>query len=351
MYCQRILSMFLLAATTACGDGTTNISGDSSTSGTGESSTTDGAGTTGVACPEASAEPVALATPTGELHGTLQLPAGCGPFSVVLVHAGSGPTDRDGNTPLLPGKNDSLKLLALGLAERGIASVRYDKRGVAASLAAETVEANLRLETYTDDAAAWVDTLADDPRFSDVTLVGHSEGSLIGMVAARQSPVDAFVSIAGIGRPPADVIREQISAAYSGEVLEQALAILDKLEAGELVPDVPDEPSELFDFFRPSVQPYLISWFKYDPAAELASLGVPAAIIQGTTDIQVPVEDAYLLAAADPAAQLTIVDGMSHVLKEATLTPESQTQAYTDPSLPVMPAVFDAIVARIDGAE
>src|SRR5579872_4850595 len=72
---------------------------------------------------------ISLETATGTIYGTLTLPAGNAPVPIVLIVAGSGPTDRDGNSPGLPGKNDAYKLLAAALAQRGIASIRYDKRG------------------------------------------------------------------------------------------------------------------------------------------------------------------------------------------------------------------------------
>ena len=97
---------------------------------------------------------ITLDTPTGAIAGTLLIPSGNGPFALVVIIAGSGPTDRDGNSPLLPGANNSLKLLAEGLADRGVASLRYDKRGVAASAKAMVSEADLRFNTYADDAAA-----------------------------------------------------------------------------------------------------------------------------------------------------------------------------------------------------
>jgi pimeloyl-ACP methyl ester carboxylesterase len=77
------------------------------------------------------AEPLVLETPTGTLFGTLEVPAGKTAFPVVLIHAGSGPTDRDGNSTLLPGKNNSLKMLAEALAVDGIASLRYPANEIA----------------------------------------------------------------------------------------------------------------------------------------------------------------------------------------------------------------------------
>lgn len=295
-------------------------------------------------CPGPRSAPIVLETPTGDIDGSLLLPAGCSPFEVVLIHAGSGPTDRDGNSVRLV--NDSLKLLAEGLAERGVATVRFDKRGVAASAAAGPAsERDLRLETYVDDAAAWVELLAEDDRFRGVTIAGHSEGALIGMLAAQRSPADAFVSLAGPGRPAADLLREQLAVRLEGPLLAEADAILDSLERGEEVAEV---SPELYDLFRPSVQPYLLSWFAYDPAAILARLAVPSAIVQGTTDIQVGVLDAERLAAAAPEAQEMIIEGMNHVLKAAKLEEASQWQAYFDPSLPVVPELLDGLVEWLD---
>src|SRR5262249_19557543 len=151
-------------------------------------------------------QPIALTTSTGAISGTLVMPAATGKVPVVLIIAGSGPTDRNGNSPALPGRNNSYKMLAEALAADGVASVRYDKRGIAESKAAAAREADLRFEMYVDDAAAWVNQLRADPRFSRVIVAGHSEGSLIGMLAAANAKADAFVSIAGVARRASDVV-------------------------------------------------------------------------------------------------------------------------------------------------
>jgi pimeloyl-ACP methyl ester carboxylesterase len=196
-----------------------------------------------------------------------------------------------------------------------------------------------------DDAGLWVKRLREDGRFTTVTVVGHSEGSLLGMLVAQRVEVDGYVSIAGAGRPIGDVLREQL-ASLPDEDRERAYAILGQLEGGELVADIPQ--TQLFmSLFRPSVQPYIISWMKHDPAAEIAAVTAPTLVLQGTTDIQTKVEDAARLAGARPDAALVIVEGMSHTLKEATLSNASQNAAYADPSLPVVPRVFEAIEALV----
>ncbi len=288
---------------------------------------------------------VELETPTGSLRGTIDLPEGDGPFPVVLVIAGSGPTDRDGNSPGM--KNDHLKLLGHGLAEQGVAALRYDKRGIAGSAAAGPKEEEHRVEILAKDVAAWIDWLRADERFSRVVVVGHSEGSLMGMLASQQSKPDAFVSIAGPGRPAGAVLLEQLKPKLTPELLAKSEAIVASLEAGQAVSDV---PAPLAALFRPSVQPYLISWFAYDPAKEIAKLEIPVLVVQGDTDIQVSLEDARLLAPTGGRPELRILEGMNHVLKAAR-TDAEQNHAYTDPTVPVVPALLTAVaeIARGEG--
>ena len=148
-------------------------------------------------------EPAMLGGASGSLHGTVLAPRAGSTLPVVLIHPGSGPTDRDGNNPLLPGKNNSLRLLAEGLAAWGIASLRIDKRGIAGSAAAATGEADLRIDNYAKDAADWVRQLRRDTRFDRVVILGHSEGALIGALAASQVPVDGSsrsLGLAGAAR-------------------------------------------------------------------------------------------------------------------------------------------------------
>ncbi len=291
-------------------------------------------------------EAVQLETPTGVVHGTLLVPAGRGPHPFALLIAGSGPTDRDGNSAVLPGANNSLKLLAEGLAGREIASLRYDKRGVGESLPAGPNEADLRFDTYVDDAAAWVQPLREDPRFSTVTIIGHSEGSLIGMLAAQQSEADAFISIAGIARPAGQVIRDQLRPQLPPELWEESERILAALETGRTADSV---PQTLYALYRPSVQPYMISWLRYTPTQEIARLLIPVLIIQGTTDIQVSVTEAETLKQAHPDAELVVIEGMNHVLKTVPSDPTQQQASYSDPALPIVPELIERLTTFIRG--
>ncbi|HEY1653895.1 MAG TPA: alpha/beta hydrolase [Candidatus Tumulicola sp.] len=210
-----------------------------------------GAGARGAQTPAES--DISLSTPTGTIFGTLTLPA-TAPAPVVLIVAGSGPTDRNGNSSML--RTDTYRLLAEALATRAIGSVRYDKRGVGASSAAASAEKDLRFETYVGDAAGWLRQLRGDSRFTKIVLAGHSEGSLIGMLAVQKAPADAFASLEGAGRPAPVVLSEQLKPELSPELYAQADAIITQLQAGHPVAEM---PSELTTLFRASVQPYLIT--------------------------------------------------------------------------------------------
>lgn len=294
-------------------------------------------------------EPAVLETPGGKLYGTLEVPVrGRAPYPVVLILSGSGPTDRDGNSALIPGANNSLKYLAEGLAAEGVASLRYDKRGIAASAAAGGDESSASFDKYIADAVLWGQRLRADKRFSRLFVAGHSEGSLVGMVAAQRLAAEGYVSVAGPGRRIDVIILEQLKPQLPPALYEKTEAVLKTLAEGQTVADT---PPELASLFRPSAQPYLISWIKYDPAAEIAKLKAPVLIAQGTHDLQVRVEDAQALARAKPDARLLLVEGMNHVLKMTPAEPSRQAASYGDPSLPVAPKLLAEFVAFVKGVK
>lgn len=289
--------------------------------------------------------PISLDTGTGELFGSLLLPKSDQPVPVVLIISGSGPTDRDGNNPD-GGRNDSLKRLAWVLAKHNVASVRYDKRGVAASLAATPDERNLSVEAYVADAQAWGRKLKSDPRFGPLILLGHSEGALIASLAAPSVDAAAVISMSGSARPIDQVLREQLARSLPPPLMLRSNELIDSLKAGKTDDNV---PPPLQVIFRPSVQPYLISLFRQDPAAAFARLKMPALIIQGSHDIQVGVDDARQLKAAKPDAELALIDGMNHVLRIVPNDVKRQLASYKDPQLPLAAELGTRILGFIDG--
>jgi len=295
-------------------------------------------------------QPVSLAVTGGTLYGTLWLPerAGGGPLPapvpLVLLHAGSGPTDRDGNNHLLPGPNDSLRLLAQALAGQGIATLRYDKRGIAASANPHWREVDLRFDDYIDDVVAWSALLRADRRFSKVILAGHSEGAQIVAQACTRAAADGCVLIAGAGHPADELLRIQLQQQLAPALLGENERILSALKQGQLVEEV---PPPLQTLYHASVQPYLISWLRYDPRQAIAALAMPVLIVQGTSDLQVPLAEAQAMAAAAPRARLQVIEGMNHLLKMVGTDADLQRLSYASPALPVSSQLVDTLTSFV----
>ncbi|MFJ3388744.1 MULTISPECIES: alpha/beta hydrolase [unclassified Lysinibacillus] len=261
------------------------------------------------------------------------------PSPVALIIAGSGPTDKDGNSAIA-GKNNSLKMIAEGLAKDGITTVRYDKRGLGDNQSLLTKEEDITIDQYVDDAVQVINTLLANKAYSSVHIIGHSEGSLIGLLAAQKTKVESFVSIAGSGRPADEILLEQLKGQLSPELLKESTDALASLKKGELVKNV---SPDLQSLFRSSVQPYMISWLKYNPANELAKVNSRVLILQGTTDLQVVSTDAEALKKGKPDAKLVYMDGMNHVLKNAPADRTKNAATYSDPSLPLHKELLPAI--------
>jgi len=286
---------------------------------------------------------ITLKTTTGDLEGTLMMPESNSSKTVAFIIAGSGPTDRDGNNPAM--KNNSLKMLAAELNKNGIASLRYDKRGIGRSQNAGLKEADLRFENYVNDAKAWIIYLKKELKFNNIIVIGHSEGSLIGMIACQDKNASKFVSIAGAGQSADKIIREQIKSQPPSMII-QVNSILDDLAKGKTVENI---PPALISLFRISVQPYLISWIKYDPQKEIAKLKIPVMIVQGTTDIQIGLEDANRLIKALPKAKLVVIEGMNHIMKQAPSDRQMNILTYTQPDLALKKELIFNLIPFING--
>ena len=288
-------------------------------------------------------EPVEQQTSVGKIYGSLKVPASKSKIPVALIVAGSGPTDRNGNQPNM--QNNSLKMLSDGLYYNGIATLCFDKRKIGESKDIKQDETDVRIEDFAKDVEGWVNILSLDKRFSEIIIIGHSEGSLIGMLAINNNKkVNKFVSLAGSGKPMNEILKDQLSERLKGQpqaVTDMIFSYIEKLEKGETISDVPPSLSALF---RPSVQPYLISCFKYNPQTEIAKLNIPVLIVQGTTDIQVPIEHAELLSKANPKAKKEIIENMNHVLKKCENTDlKSQLVTYSNPNLPLETSIVKTI--------
>jgi len=277
------------------------------------------------------------------IYGTLVTPTQKQTFPVVLIIAGSGPTDRDGNNKLGVSAKP-YKMLSDTLIKYGIATLRYDKRAVGQSYSSNIIEKDLRFDDYVNDAILWVEELKKDERFSKVIVLGHSEGSLIGIIASNKSDADAYISVAGLAKSADSLLMEQLTA-MPNVTKEEVSQILEKIRNNELA--VVKNP-DLQSIFRFSVQPYISSWIAYLPKEEIAKLTIPTLIIHGTTDIQVDVSEAEKLAKASSNSKLVIIDGMNHILKNAPADTLKNSATYTNSKLPLNNKFCEEIVSFVN---
>ena len=301
----------------------------------------------------AASAPVAIeieaAGPAGPLRGTLLTPAEAPGAPVVLILPGSGATDRDGNNPMAGVRASPYRLLAEGLAERGIATIRIDKRGILGSAGAGSANA-VTIADYAADTHQWVRAAREWTGARCVWLLGHSEGGLIAL-AAGQNPEDlcGLILVSAAGRPMGSVLREQLRAnPANAPLLDDAFAAIASLEAGRRVEQL---RPELMPLFAPPLQGYWIDLLSHDPAQLSAQLELPVLIVQGLRDLHVNEADARRLAEARPAARLVLLPAVNHVLKVvATDDRAANAATYGDPSLPLAPGVVEAIADFIAAA-
>ena len=251
-----------------------------------------------------------------------------------LIIAGSGPTDGDGNTHLLGGKNNSLLRLANFLAEEGIPSLRFDKRSSGKSLMGELKEEDLSFSDMIDDAEAWYDLLRREYPGRNYILFGHSQGSLIALDIASRREAGGVVSLAGAGFPIKTTLEKQMKQ-YPQELREIGTKILKELSEGRRVKEVPEG---LMGLFRPSVQPFFISYLKYNPAELIAEVTCPVLIVQGDMDGQVAPEEGENLYKAQPEAEYLFLPRMNHLLRDVENTLEDQ-RSYGEDRLPLSPGL------------
>ena len=274
------------------------------------------------------------------LHAVLNQPLLAENPPLAVIIAGSGPTDLNGNNPVM--QNNSLKFLSEKLIEQGVATLRFDKRGVGKSNYFDFEEKNLVIEHYAADVEALVRQFRKEG-FTDIFIIGHSEGSLIGLLAARNISINGFVSIAGAGSPADEILKKQLQPRLPATFFTQVETIIDSLQQDFQVKNV---PPQLNNLFRPSVQPYLISWFNYHPSVLAGKLNCPVLIIQGDKDIQIDKEETQKLANASNS-QALIINDMNHVLKTIPGDMQENVASYSDPALPVNTELINAIVKFI----
>lgn len=267
---------------------------------------------------------------TGDLYQTKNTE------TVILLIAGSGPTDRNGNSSLT--QNNALKFLAEGLAADDYSIFSYDKRVVAMINQKIPFEENPDFNHMITDAQIVINYLKNTLHYKDVIIAGHSEGSLVGMVAAKTT-ASAFISLAGAGNSIDVILKEQLikQAPYLSEDINN---ILNELKAGNKVEKV--NPL-LASLFSPQNQLFLIEWMQYTPTDEIKKLKIPVLIINGTKDLQVSTTEAELLHKALPSSELLLIADMNHVFKKIIKDADNM-KSYNDLNMPLHPDLVKGIV-------
>jgi len=278
------------------------------------------------------------------LGATYLAPAGAAPSAAAVIVAGSGPTDRNGNS-VLGLRTDAYKLVAEALAARGIATVRYDKRGIGESAKSARPEPQVVFQHFVDDAATVAGWLQAHTGLKSVVLIGHSEGGTLALMAAKRGAVAGIALLAAPGRTLATIMREQYTRPGTPrDISREAMGIVAALERGE---DVAEVDPRLAPAFRPSVQPYLRSSIAIDPAALARDLDVPLLIVGGGRDFQIGKSDFDALSATRPDAVAYWDPDMAHTLKASRADPQSVQRAYTDPTQPLATGLADRVAEFI----
>jgi len=273
-------------------------------------------------------------------------PAG---FPLVILVAGAGKTDRDGNNVDVPGKTDSLKQMAAMLRARNVGSLRYDRRGTGEAYKLEAPGHMTSFSRHILDLAAVIRAAEALPRRGRLIVAGMNEGAWMAMAALNivggESPVDGLVVLDASGQSPMETLRQSIES-LDPESREKALEAAQKLiDTGTLI----DVPEDLANFFSPNRKDWLATWLAFDPVDTLKKVETPVLFVYGERDMQVSREEFSKLAAAKPQAGIRIVPDMNYVLKEVHNEDENYA-AFTDPSFK-LPALLADLLASYAKAQ
>jgi pimeloyl-ACP methyl ester carboxylesterase len=273
------------------------------------------------------------------INGTLLLPNDVVKPNLAIIIAGSGPTDRDGNQNFL--KTNNLKKLAVDLTKQNIATFRYDKR-IVKQIRKGNVDKNMMFDDFVTDAVSVIDYFKNTDKYNKIYVIGHSQGSLIGLLAAKDR-ADGFISLAGAGQSIDEVITEQVIKT-APMFKDDTIRVFDVLKEGKTTKDFPIALSSIFNL---DVQPFISNWMKYNPQNEIAKLEIPVLIINGTKDLQVSEAEAKLLHEAAESSTIKIMENMNHVLVTIEGDDLENSKSYNEPGRKLAEGLIDELVKFI----
>lgn len=274
------------------------------------------------------------------IDGTLLFPKEIEKPNLVIIIGGSGPTDRNGNQSFL--KNNSLKKLAEALSNNNIATFRYDKR-VVKQLKTGSVDRNIMFDDFVKDASSVIEYFKNNNNYNHIYVLGHSQGSLVGMLAAKDNKVDGFISIAGAGQSIDNIVIEQIEKTYP-VFLNDTKRIFSILKKGKKTDNYPPELASVFNI---DIQSFMMNWMKYNPQEEIKNLQIPLLIINGTKDLQVDVKEANLLNELELNSTLKLIDNMNHVLVTIEGDNLENSKSYNEVMRKISPPLIETIISFI----
>ena len=268
------------------------------------------------------------------VDGTLLVPESVENPPLVIIIAGSGPTDRNGNQSFM--KNNMLKKLAERLSENGVATFRYDKR-VVKQLKTRTFDKNIRFDDFVTDAKSVVTHFK--PSYASIIIAGHSQGSLVGLLAT-EAGVNGFISLAGAGNPIDQIILEQITKT-APFFTDDTKRVIETLKSGKTTTDFPPALASIFNL---EIQPFMMNWMEYNPHERIEDLEITVLLINGTKDLQVSVMEAQLLKDHKADAELVIIENMNHLLFEINGDDLVNTKSYNELNHPIMSQVIEVML-------
>ena len=273
------------------------------------------------------------------INGTLLTSIDANKPDLAILIAGYGPTDRDGNQNFL--KTNNIKKLAIGLTKNGIATFRYDKR-IVKQIRQNNVDKNLSFDDFVTDAIDVLDYFKNLNQYNKIYIVGHDQGSLIGMLAAKDK-ADGFISIAGAGQTIDSVIIEQIEKT-APQFTADTKRIFNILKSGKTTTDYPVALSSIFNI---ETQRFFMSWMKHNPVDIISTLNIPTLIINGTKDLQVSEAEALLLKEAAKDASIQIIKNMNHVMVTIAGDDLENSKSYNESQRPLADGLLEKIISFI----
>jgi len=270
------------------------------------------------------------------IDGTLLTPKEIEKPNLVIIIGGSGPTDRNGNQTFL--KNNSLKKLAESLSSNNIATYRYDKR-IVKQIKQGNIDQNIMFDDFVSDAISVLNHFKENQSFNHIFILGHSQGSLVGMLAA-EGRADGFISLAGVSQSIDNIVIEQIAKTYPS-LSKDAERVFSYLRIGEKTDNY---PTELASVFNKDIQSFMMNWMQYNPQEEIKKLKMPVLIINGTKDLQVEPKEAQRLNEAVPGSSLNIIENMNHVLVTIEGDNLENSKSYNESFRKISPELIEAIL-------